>query len=57
MLANAVAGLGGEANVAVILHTDELDVRNHCVTMTRDFRELVVCARSPHDRPMLAPQP
>jgi DNA helicase-2/ATP-dependent DNA helicase PcrA len=38
---------GLEADVAVILHADELDARNLYVAMTRCSKHLVVCARRP----------
>lgn len=38
---------GLEADVAVVLHADELDARNLYVAMTRGSRQLVICSRSP----------
>ena len=36
---------GLEAEVAVILHADELDALNLYVAMTRGSRKLVICSR------------
>jgi len=38
---------GLEADVAVILGTDDLDARHLYVAMTRGSRQLVICSRSP----------
>jgi DNA helicase-2/ATP-dependent DNA helicase PcrA len=38
---------GLEADVAVVLNADKLDVRNLYVAMTRGCRRLIICSKSP----------
>jgi DNA helicase-2/ATP-dependent DNA helicase PcrA len=38
---------GLEADVSVVVDTDEMDARNLYVAMTRGARRLVVCSQSP----------